>query len=163
MYFIFTACQLKTKSRTYPHITYISDMSTKLVLNKTRESLMKEAISAQEKAYSPYSKFKVGAALLTKNGKVFTGCNIENVSYGMTICAERVAIFKAVSEGYTKFEAIAVSASSNDPIYPCGACRQVLAEFNPKIEVFVNHDEKSYPLFDLLPKSFDQEQLNSNS
>lgn len=130
-------------------------------MNEKRESLMKEAISAQEKAYSPYSKFKVGAALLTKSGKIFTGCNIENVSYGMTICAERTAVFKAVSEGYRDFEAIAISASSDDPIYPCGACRQVLAEFNPKMEIFVNHDEKTHHLFDLLPKSFDQEQLNS--
>ena len=138
-------------------------MSSELILDEKRESLMKEAISAQEKAYSPYSKFKVGAALLTKDGKTFTGCNIENVSYGMTICAERVAVFKAVSEGYTDFEAIAVSASSDDAIYPCGACRQVLAEFNPKIEIFVNHDEKSYHLFELLPKSFDQEQLSSKN
>ena len=138
-------------------------MSSELVLDEKRETLMKEAIAVQEKAYSPYSKFKVGAALLTKDGKIFTGCNIENVSYGMTICAERVAVFKAVSEGYTDFEAIAVSASSNNAIYPCGACRQVLAEFNPKIEIFVNHDEKSYPLFDLLPKSFDQEQLSSKN
>ena len=136
-------------------------MSTKLVLSEKRKSLMNEAIAAQEKAYSPYSKFKVGAALLTKEGKIFTGCNIENVSYGMTICAERTAIFKAVSEGFTDFEAIAVSASSNEAIYPCGACRQVLAEFNTKIEIFVNHDEKNYTLLDLLPKSFDQEQLDS--
>lgn len=122
---------------------------------------MKEAITAQNKAYSPYSKFKVGAAILTKDGRIFTGCNIENVSYGMTICAERTAVFKAVSEGYRDFEAIAISASSDDPIYPCGACRQVLAEFNPKMEIFVNHDEKTHRLFDLLPKSFDQGQLNS--
>ena len=138
-------------------------MSTKLVLNEKRQSLMKDAIFAQEKAYSPYSKFKVGAALLTKDGKIFTGCNIENVSYGMTICAERTAIFKAVSEGHTDFEAIAVSASSDESIYPCGACRQVLAEFSPNIEIFVNHDEKNYTLMDLLPKSFDQEQLDSKN
>ncbi|MBS3926444.1 MAG: cytidine deaminase [Nitrosarchaeum sp.] len=138
-------------------------MSTKLVMNQKRESLINEAISAQEKAYSPYSKFKVGAALLTKSGKIFTGCNVENVSYGMTICAERTAVFKAVSEGHTDFEAIAVSASSDQPIYPCGACRQVLAEFNSKIEIFVNHDEKNYTLLDLLPKSFDQEQLDSKN
>ena len=136
-------------------------MSTKLVLNEKRDSLMKDAVFAQEKAYSPYSKFKVGAALLTKDGKIFTGCNVENVSYGMTMCAERTAVFKAVSEGYTDFEAIAVSASSDEAIYPCGACRQVLAEFNSKIKIFVNHDEKNYILMDLLPKSFDQEQLNS--
>jgi len=138
-------------------------MYSELVLDEKRETLMREAIAAQEKAYSPYSKFKVGAALLTKDGKIFTGCNIENVSYGMTICAERVAVFKAISEGYTDFEAIAISASSDGTIYPCGACRQVLAEFNPKIEIFVNHDEKSYYLFDLLPKSFDQEQLSSKN
>ena len=137
-------------------------MSTSaLMLNEKRDSLLKEAITAQKKAYSPYSKFKVGAALLTKDGKIFTGCNVENVSYSMTICAERAAVFKAVSEGHTDFEAIAVSASSDEAIYPCGACRQVLAEFNPKIEIFVNHDEKCYHLFDLLPKSFDQEQLSS--
>ena len=138
-------------------------MSSKLMLEEKRDSLLKEAISAQEKSYSPYSKFKVGAALLTKDGKIFTGCNIENVSYGMTICAERVAVFKAISEGYTDFEAIAISASSDETIYPCGACRQVLAEFNPNMEIFVNHDEKSYHLFDLLPKSFDQEQLSSKN
>jgi len=138
-------------------------MSSELMLEEKRESLMKEALAAQEKAYSPYSKFNVGAALRTKDGKIFTGCNIENVSYGMTICAERTAIFKAVSEGYTDFEAIAVSASSDDAIYPCGACRQVLAEFNPKIKIFVNHDEKDYTLDDLLPKSFDQEQLSSKN
>lgn len=135
--------------------------SIELDMIDRKNILMKEAIIAQEKAYSPYSKFKVGAALQTKSGKIFTGCNIENVSYSMTICAERVAVFKAISEGHTDFEAIAVSASSEQPIYPCGACRQVLAEFNPKIEVFVNHDEKSYALYDLLPKSFDQKQLNS--
>ena len=137
--------------------------SVELTMSDKKDLLMQEAKSAQEKAYSPYSKFKVGAALLTKDGKIFTGCNIENVSYGMTICAERVAVFKAISEGYTDFEAIAVSASSNHAIYPCGACRQVLAEFNPKIEIFVNHDEKSYHLLDLLPKSFDQKQLSSKN
>ena len=137
--------------------------SIELAMSDKKDLLMKEALAAQEKAYSPYSKFKVGAALLTKDGKIFTGCNIENVSYGMTICAERVAIFKAISEGHTDFEAIAISTSSGEAVYPCGACRQVLAEFNPKIEIFVNHDEKSYHLFDLLPKSFDQEQLNSNN
>jgi len=136
-------------------------MSSKLVLDEKRESLLKEAIAAQEKAYSPYSKFKVGAAIRTKDGKIFTGCNIENVSYSMTICAERVAVFKAVSAGHTEFEAIAISASSEQPIYPCGACRQVLAEFNPTIKIFVNHDNGSYNMFELLPKSFDQKQLKS--
>lgn len=117
-------------------------------------NLLEEARKAKMRAYSPYSKFKVGAALLTKGGKIFTGCNIENISYGLSNCAERTAIFNAVSEGYTDFEAIAISTSSDVPVYPCGACRQVLAEFNPKIKIFIDHDEKNYTLMDLLPKSF---------
>jgi len=93
------------------------------------EKLIEIAIKAKEKAYVPYSKFKVGAALLTKNGKVYTGCNIENSSYGLSICAERVAIFKAVSEGETEFEKIVIVADTNKIIRPCGACRQVMSEF----------------------------------
>ena len=95
--------------------------------------LVKMASRARERAYAPYSKFKVGAALLAKNGKVYTGCNIESASYTPTNCAERTAFFKAVSEGVTEFAAIAVvgahEASSIDLCYPCGVCRQVMAEF----------------------------------
>ena len=138
-------------------------MSSNLMLNEKREFLMTEAMSAQEKAYSPYSKFKVGAAILTKDGKVFTGCNVENVSYGVTICAERVAAFKAISEGHSEFESIAVFASSDKPTYPCGACRQVLAEFSPNMQVYVNHDERNYPLIELLPKSFDPRNLSQGN
>ena len=87
------------------------------------------AAAAREYAYVPFSKFKVGAALLTEDGKIFTGCNVENASYGLTNCAERTAIFKAVSEGSTKFQAIAVIAECPQAVAPCGACRQVIAEF----------------------------------
>jgi len=80
-------------------------------------------------AYAPYSKFAVGAALLTKSGRIITGCNVENLSFGLTICAERAAVFTAVAMGEREFEAIAVVADSKTPVTPCGACRQVLAEF----------------------------------
>jgi cytidine deaminase len=94
----------------------------------TNQQLLAAARRAQKRAYAPYSKFPVGAALLTASGKVYTGCNVENASYGLTICAERVAITKAVSEGEKKFRAIAIVAPSRY-LSPCGACRQVLAEF----------------------------------
>ncbi|TKC18342.1 cytidine deaminase [Robertmurraya kyonggiensis] len=93
------------------------------------KKLIDEAVEARNKAYTPYSKFKVGAAVLTKNNHVFQGCNIENASYGLTNCAERTAIFKAVSEGENAFEAIAIVGETDGPISPCGACRQVIAEF----------------------------------
>ncbi|NLY79221.1 MAG: cytidine deaminase [Lysinibacillus sp.] len=91
--------------------------------------LMKEAKKAREKAYAPYSKFSVGAALLSEDGQIFHGCNIENASFGLTNCAERTAIFKAVSDGVTKFKAILVVADTESPVSPCGACRQVMVEF----------------------------------
>ncbi|MCG7345101.1 cytidine deaminase [Sporosarcina sp. ACRSL] len=94
-----------------------------------KEKLMEEAIIAREKAYVPYSKFKVGAALLTADGQVIHGCNIENSGYSMTNCAERTAFFKAVSEGIMSFKALAVTGDTEGPISPCGACRQVMAEF----------------------------------
>ncbi len=95
-----------------------------------KDSLIQEAIEARKQAYTPYSKFKVGAAVLTADGQVFRGCNIENASYGLTNCAERTAIFKAVSEGEPKVEAIAIVADTDGPVSPCGACRQVIAEFS---------------------------------
>ncbi len=102
-------------------------------MNKNYENLFEKAVKASENAYAPYSKFKVGAALLCKDGTVYTGCNVENAAYPLGNCAERTAIFKAVSEGKREFEAIAIAGSSNDdmsqPCYPCGACRQVMAEF----------------------------------
>ncbi len=100
------------------------------ISNQQKDELVQKAIKARENAYAPYSKFSVGAAVLGADGKIYTGCNIENVSYGMTMCAERTAIFKMVSEGCKSFLAIAVAAGSN-PLdsAPCGACRQVMLEF----------------------------------
>jgi cytidine deaminase len=96
-----------------------------------KEQLMQEANKAREKAYTPYSKFKVGAALLTEGEEVIHGCNIENASYGLSNCAERTALFKAYAEGRTKFKAIAVIGQTDGPISPCGACRQVMMELCP--------------------------------
>ena len=91
--------------------------------------LIQSAIAARQQAYAPYSNFQVGAALLAKDGRVFTGCNVENLSYGLTICAERSAVFAAVAAGVREFTAIAIVADTREPISPCGACRQVMAEF----------------------------------
>ncbi len=128
--------------------------------------LIKLALEAREKSYSPYSGFAVGAALLCKNGKVFTGCNIENSGYSATNCAERTAIFKAVSEGETEFEKIAVvggNAEDKAPVdycSPCGVCRQVMREFcDADFEILIakgETDYKSVTLADLLPMSFDK-------
>ena len=93
------------------------------------KELMYLAENARQKSYSPYSKFKVGAALLTKDGKIYEGANIENSSFPLTVCAERVAFFKAISEGEKEFEKIAISGSGEDFCFPCGACRQVMSEF----------------------------------
>lgn len=95
------------------------------------DDLVEKAREALKNAYAPYSKFRVGAAVLTKSGKIYTGVNVENASYGLTVCAERVAVFKAVSEGDRDIEAVAVVVEDKEPVAPCGACRQVIAEFNP--------------------------------
>lgn len=119
--------------------------------------LLDMAKEAKKYAYAPYSKFKVGAALLTKDGKVFTGCNIENASFGATNCAERTALFKAISEGENEFNAIAVVSSSEEFTYPCGICRQVLAELMPDGEVVLsnkNGETKKFLVDDLLPNRF---------
>ncbi len=119
--------------------------------------LVKEAMKAKEFAYVPYSNFQVGAAVVTKGGKVYTGCNVENASYGATNCAERTALFKAISEGDRDFEAIAVVSSADDFTPPCGICRQVLAELMPKGKIILaNHagETKEYSIEDLLPLSF---------
>src|SRR3990170_8694609 len=101
------------------------------------EDLLAEAKIVRKKAYAPYSNFKVGAAVLTSNGKIFSGCNVENSSYGLSICAERSAIFNAVSSGYKKFTKIVVVTDSEPPSSPCGACRQVIFEFGDDIEVIM--------------------------
>lgn len=127
---------------------------------RTKE-LIREAIKAKENAYVPYSKFKVGAALLTEDGKIYSGCNIENAAYTPTICAERTAIFKAVSEGAKEIRAIAIVAGSNMS-YPCGVCRQVIREFDENAIIIVATSEeeyKEYTLNDLLPYSFGPEDL----
>lgn len=120
------------------------------------DRLINEAKKAREFAYAPYSKFKVGAAVLTVSGKIYTGCNIENASYGLCNCAERTAIFKAVSEGEREFAALAVIADTKKPTAPCGACRQVIAEFNiPKIILAnVKDAHMVLSLAELLPYSF---------
>ena len=97
--------------------------------------VIKQAKLARSRAYSPYSRVKIGAAVLTKGGKVYTGANVENASYGLSCCAERTAIFKAVSEGHRDIVAVAVVGKSEDFTKPCGACRQVMVEFNPKMKV----------------------------
>ena len=97
--------------------------------------LIDEARRARARAYAPYSSFSVGAALLATDGRTFAGCNVENVSFGLTMCAERVAIGTAIQAGSTTFEALAVVSDSQEPVVPCGACRQVLAEFSPAIRV----------------------------
>ena len=122
--------------------------------------LMDKAALARKNAYARYSGFKVGAALLTKSGNVFTGCNIENAAYGDTVCAERVAIFKAISEGEREFEAIAIVGGKyelNEICSPCGTCRQVMAEFcSPDFKVLLGRpsDYKVYELRKILPLSF---------
>ncbi len=115
-------------------------LSSRGVDRMNEKELIQEAIKARELAYVPYSKFSVGAALLSKDGQVFRGCNIENAAYPMTNCAERTAIFKAVSEGVTEFSAIAVVADTDRPCSPCGACRQVIAELcGPEVDIILTN------------------------
>lgn len=122
----------------------------------TYKELVEKAYEAMEFSYSPYSNFKVGAALLTESGKVYTGCNVEIASFGATNCAERTAIFKAISEGEKNYKAIAVVSSSNDYTYPCGICRQVIVEFGLDIDIIVakGYDYEVFKISELLPKSF---------
>lgn len=118
--------------------------------------LLQKATEAMDKAYVKYSNFKVGAALLTKSGKVYTGCNIENASYSATICAERVAFTKAISEGEKEFVAIAIVSSSGDYTYPCGICRQFMAEFGLSLKLIFSNGRgiREHSLEELLPYAF---------
>lgn len=123
----------------------------------TPARLMAEATRARRMAHAPYSRFAVGAALLTAGGRVFHGCNVENASYGLTTCAERAAVFSAVSAGERSFAAIAVTAREGRGAPPCGACRQVLYEFAPRLWVYWRDDRGRFlkrRLKDLLPKAF---------
>ena len=122
----------------------------------TDEELIDIARQYRKHSYSPYSRFKVGAAVLTAGGKIYGGCNIENSSYGLTVCAERTAIFKAVSEGEREFEALAVIAGTEGPCSPCGACRQVMADFRSPRIIMANlrGEVKTASLAELLPFAF---------
>jgi cytidine deaminase len=129
-----------------------------------KNDLIVEANKAREFAYVPYSKFKVGAALLSKDGHVFHGCNIENAAYSMTNCAERTALFKAYSEGVTQFDSLVVVADTEGPVSPCGACRQVISELcDPEMEVVLTNlkgDILKLQVKDLLPGAFSPKDLN---
>lgn len=121
------------------------------------DALVEAARRARERAVAPYSGFKVGAALETADGQIITGCNVENASYGLTMCAERVAMFKALSEGHTRFVRIAVVADTEAPTSPCGACRQVLWEFGPDLDVILANLQQvtgRHRMADLLPDAF---------
>ena len=127
------------------------------------KELMKIARKARQNAYAPYSHFAVGAALLAESGRVYTGCNIENASYGLTCCAERNAIFAAVGAGERRFKMLAVAADSPEPVAPCGACRQVIAEFGIPLVVMGNLKEatKTMTAEELLPYGFGKESMNN--
>lgn len=128
------------------------------------KELFKEASEARNRAYTPYSNFKVGSALLTKNGKVYSGCNIENASFGATNCAERTSIFKAVSEGERDFIMLVVTAETDQPVSPCGICRQVIAEFcPPDMPVYLTNLKghvKKTTVQELLPIAFTSEDFH---
>ncbi|MBQ2782491.1 MAG: cytidine deaminase [Oscillospiraceae bacterium] len=124
----------------------------------TKQELCQKAIKMMDMAYVPYSHFPVGAALECSDGTVFTGCNVENAAYGSTICAERTAIVKAVSEGHRDFVRIAIAGKSRDFCVPCGSCRQVMMEFSPEMEVICLNgagESKTFALRELLPYGFD--------
>lgn len=128
----------------------------------TNESLLKAAKEGMSHSYAPYSGFHVGAAILTEDGTVFRGCNVENASYGASICAERTSLVKAVSEGYTVFKKIAVVSVSGRYTWPCGICRQMLVEFMPEGSVVLEDKEKGIlemPLKELLPGAFTRKDL----
>lgn len=124
----------------------------------TKDKLIDEAIKMRNKAYVPYSKFPVGAALLTKSGKLYTGCNIENAAFPVTCCAERVAIFKAIADGEKEFAEMAVAADTKRPVPPCGSCRQVMSEFfDQSMNIHLtnmNEETKTISMEKLLPFSF---------
>jgi cytidine deaminase len=127
-------------------------------VEKKYKKLVNLAIKAMDKAYTPYSKYNVGAALLTNNDKIYTGCNIENASYGLTVCAERVAILKAVSEEERKIKVLAIANSTNEISSPCGACRQVMVEFMEDDDIIILSNNKGDYIIkvvkELLPNAF---------
>jgi cytidine deaminase len=127
-------------------------------MNQDLESLIEKTIKAFENAYAPFSKFRVGATVVTKSGKIYTGCNIESASYGLTVCAERVAIWKAVSEGEREFAMVCVVADTEELTPPCGVCRQIIWEFCEDIPIVFANLKGKYEVLqmkDLLPRAFD--------
>lgn len=143
------------------NVTPATATTMALTLNQQADFLLAEAKKAMKYAFSPYSNFRVGAALLAKDGTVYTGCNVENASYGATLCAERVAMVKAISEGKRSFQSIAIVSSGGDFTFPCGMCRQVLAEFGLDIIVFVEDQKeiKQFTMADFLPHAFTSSSL----
>jgi len=120
-------------------------------------TLVDAASKARQMAYVPYSKFPVGAAVVTVDGSIYTGCNIENASYGLTCCAERTAIFKAVSDGHRQIVQVAVVADTDEPVSPCGACRQVIMEFGPDVRIVLANlqgNQQVTSAKELLPGAF---------
>ena len=135
-------------------------------MNDTRIRLLDAARTARLNAHAPYSNFRVGAALEIADGTIVTGCNVENATFGLTICAERVAVFKAISEGFREFIRIAIVSDSEEPAPPCGACRQILWEFGGDLEVILGNlrSEKAFHrLTGLLPHPFDARSLRTKS
>ncbi len=134
------------------------------LMNVSNELLIEEAKKARLKAYTPYSKFKVGAALLTEDGSIIHGCNIENAAYGLCNCGERTALFSAMAQGHNQFIRLAVVADTNRPVPPCGACRQVISELCPsQMEVILANlkgDTEIVTVEQLLPGAFSQEDLD---
>ncbi len=127
------------------------------------DALLLAALKARENAHAPYSNFKVGAAIEDDSGRIHTGCNVENATYGLTLCAERVAVFKAVSEGARKFRRIAVATDSDMLTPPCGACRQILWEFCGDVELILinlRNKTETFRLRDLFPRPFDASYLD---
>lgn len=126
-------------------------------------TLIQKAVEAKQNAHPPYSNFHVGAALLTEDNKIYTGCNIENSTFGLTLCAERTAIFKAMSEGERKFKAIAITSDSPDYITPCGACRQIIFDHCGEIDIICTNGKNEIKIFrtsELLPFAFGDKDLN---
>ncbi len=144
---------------------YVIDMgSARVQATDIEERLVKAAREAREMAYVPYSGFRVGAAVLAESGRIYTGCNIENASYGATICAERTAFVKAISEGERKFLRVAVCGSTQEPTSPCGICRQFMAEFGLDIPITMAGEgdlRKTMTLRELLPLAFTSEDMSS--
>ncbi|MBK6504180.1 MAG: cytidine deaminase [Ignavibacteria bacterium] len=128
-------------------------------------ALIEHSLEARKRSYSPYSRFKVGASLLAGSGKIYTGANIESASYSLTLCAERVAFAKAISDGEKLFKAIAVSVSTKELVYPCGACRQFMFEFAKDLDIIVVKSSNQYvitKLRDLLPEAFERKSITSS-